>query len=548
MSRRGVWTWAVERLQRPIGRCGSLSALLWLAATGVWAQDDLRQRFDLQPVPPVPYPVNNPYNPDRVELGRLLFFDPILSGEKDTACSTCHLPTFGMADGRQLAAGASGKGLGPERQLGFSAITGDTVISEPRHTMTIFNVGYNGDESGQPSTKGFMLWDGKDRGLEAQALRPLIVRVELRGDGYQREMAVDSVLARLRGIPEYVGLFERAFPAEADSVARQLPRPGCVHDPTPLQSVITRSTLGRAIAAFEREQNTINTPYDHYVAGDDQALGDAEKRGLELFHTKANCVSCHSGPMFTDSSFRVQGVEQVGPGRASATTNTGTPRPTGRDEGRFLNSGNRKDIGAFRVVGLRQVAHTAPYMHDGALATLEDVIEFYDRGGGDEETIAEENLDSELFPLGLSDGEKADLLAFMHALTDSTIEVGVPPRVPSGLPPPGLELAREAGLVLPASIALAKPSAVDLFNYPNPFNGETVIALALPRSGEIEIKVYNVLGQSVRRLYAGYRAAGQLRIAWDGRDAAGQPAASGLYLVSLRLGAERHVARMTLVR
>ncbi len=139
MSRRGVWTWAVERLQRPIGRSGSLSALLWLAATGVWAQDDLRRRFDLQPVPPVPYPVNNPYNPDRVELGRLLFFDPILSGEKDTACSTCHLPTFGMADGRQLAAGASGKGLGPERQLGFSAITGDTVISAPRHTMTIFN-------------------------------------------------------------------------------------------------------------------------------------------------------------------------------------------------------------------------------------------------------------------------------------------------------------------------------------------------------------------------------------------------------------------------
>ena len=170
-----------------------LALIVSVGALSAQAQNgDLRQRFDLQPVPPVPYPENNRFNPDRVELGRLLFFDPILSGEKDTACGTCHLPTFGMADGRQLAAGTSGKGLGPERVLGFSAITGDTVISEPRHTMTLFNVAYNGDESGLPSPKGFMLWDGKDRGLEAQALRPLIVRVELRGDAYSREMAVDS--------------------------------------------------------------------------------------------------------------------------------------------------------------------------------------------------------------------------------------------------------------------------------------------------------------------------------------------------------------------
>ena len=224
-------------------------------------------------------PRTTPYNPDRVGLGRLLFFDPILSGEKDTACGTCHLPTFGMADGLPLAIGVGGKGLGPDRVTGRSAVTGDTVITEPRHTMTLFNVGYNGDESGLPSTKGFMLWDGKDRGLEAQALRPLIVRVELRGDAYEREMAVDSVLTRLRGIPEYVALFEQAFPAEADSVARQLPRLGCVHDPTPLQSVITRSTFGRAIAAFEREQNTVNTAYDRYVDGDDEALTLAQKRG-----------------------------------------------------------------------------------------------------------------------------------------------------------------------------------------------------------------------------------------------------------------------------
>ena len=526
-----------------------LALIVLKGATGIGAQDgDLRQRFDLQPVPPVPYPENNRFNPDRVELGRLLFFDPILSGEKDTACATCHLPTFGMADGRQLAAGTSGKGLGPDRVLGFSAITGDTVISEPRHTMTIFNVAYNGDESGLPSPKGFMLWDGKDRGLEAQALRPLIVRVELRGDAYPREMAVDSVLARLQSIPEYVELFNRAFPAEADSVARQLPRLQCVHDQTPLQSVITRSTFGRAISAFEREQNTVNTPYDRYVAGDDAALSAAELRGLELFHDKGGCASCHSGPMFTDSSFRVQGVEQVGPGRGSATTNTGTPRPTGRDEGRFLNSGNREDIGAFRVVGLRQIAQTAPYMHDGALATLEDVIEFYDRGGGDEATIDRESIDPGLRELGLSAQEKQDLLAFMHALTDSTIKIGVPARVPSGLEPVGLELAEEAGLVFGGIALAAKPSAVKIFNYPNPFNAETVVSLSLPQAAAVEVQVYNVLGQSVRSLFKGYRAPGVYRLSWDGRDDTGREAASGLYLVSAQVGRERFLSRMMLLR
>ena len=523
-------------------------ALLASAASAPGQEDDLRQRFGLQPLPPLPYPENNPYNPDRVELGRLLFFDPILSGEKDTACGTCHLPTFGMADGLPLAVGVGGKGLGPERVTGRSAVTGDTVITEPRHTMTLFNVGYNGDESGLPSTKGFMLWDGKDRGLEAQALRPLIVRVELRGDAYEREMAVDSVLTRLRGIPEYVALFEQAFPAEADSVARQLPRLGCAHDPTPLQSVITRSTFGRAIAAFEREQNTVNTAYDRYVAGDAEALTPAQKRGLELFHTKARCVNCHSGPLFTDSSFRVQGVEQIGPGRASATTNTGTPRPTGKDEGRFLNSGNRSDIGAFRVVGLRQIVQTAPYMHDGALATLEDVIEFYDRGGGDEASVPAENIDPELVPLNLSAEEKQDLLAFMHALTDSTIAVHVPARVPSGLPPAGLELAAEAGLVVSVPAPSAQPVAVRVFNFPNPFNASTSISVALPEAGEVDIEVYNILGQSVRRLFRGYRPAGVYQLTWDGRDEGGWEAASGVYLVSAQMGGTRYLARMTLVR
>jgi len=522
---------------------------LFIVHSGLGAQEeDLRQRFALQPLPPVPYPLNNPFNADRFDLGRLLFFDPILSGEKDTACGTCHLPEFGMADGRSLGAGTSGKGLGPTRRLGFSAITGDTVISEPRHTMTIFNVGYNGDESGLPSPRGFMLWDGKDRGLEAQALRPIIVRVELRGDAYPREMAVDSVLARLRSIPEYARLFEQAFPAEADSVDRQLLRLNCAFDHTPLQSVITRSTLGRALAAFERELITADAPYDRYLAGDDQALDEAQKRGLELFHSKAGCVKCHSGPLLTDSSFRVQGVEQIGPGRGSATTNTGTPQPTGRDEGRFLNSGNRKDIGAFRVVSLRQVEKTAPYMHDGALATLEEVIEFYDRGGGDDIDIARERIDSDLVPLGLDAGEKRDLLTFLKALTDETVKVEIPLRVPSGLTPPGVdESAAEAGLFA-AGPAAFKPVPIHLANYPNPYNAETVVAYSLPRAAEVDIRVYNALGQELRRLYRGWRLEGEYRVAWDGRDAAGWQMGSGMYVIAVRAEGRGHLLRTLLLR
>ncbi|MFT5090042.1 MAG: cytochrome c peroxidase [Candidatus Latescibacterota bacterium] len=518
--------------------------------TAVSAQEDLRERYGLRPLPPIPYPQNNQFNPERIELGRLLFFDPILSGEKDTGCGTCHLPKFGMADGRQLGAGTSGKGFGPDRVLGFSAITGDTVIAEARHTMTIFNTAYNKDESGMPSTKGLMLWDGKDRGLEAQALRAIIIRVEMRGDAYPREMAVDSVLTRLRNIPEYVDLFNRAFPAEADSVTQQIPRHGCAWDPTPLQSVITRSTLGRALAAFEREQVTNNSPYDHYVAGAEDALSEEQKRGLGVFFEKGNCATCHSGPEFSEGRFRVQGVEQVGPGQGLASTNTGTPRPSGADRGRFVTSGNLVDLFAFRTVSLRQIAKTAPYMHDGVLETLEDVIEFYDRGGGDEATIDVERLDEEIVPLDLTDGEKADLLAFLHALTDQTIEVKVPPRVPSGLEPAGIELVEsEAGLAADYAVFLAPlQSALKMASYPNPFNAETIVQFELPQAGEVELTVYNVLGQRMRRLVTAFLPAGAHRAHWDGRDDAGHEAASGVYLVAASAPGLRGTQRVLLLR
>ncbi len=541
------------------GRSGLVGLLLCLGAVSFVAAQDLalpgdgeiRTLFGLQPLPAVPYPPNNQFNLDRQELGGLLFFDPILSGEKDTACGTCHIPKFGMADGRQLGAGTSGTGFGPDRVLGFSKVTGDTVIAEARHTMTIFNAGLNGDETGQPSAKGFMLWDGKDRGLEAQSLRPIIVRVELRGDQFKREYAVDSVLTRLRDIPEYVELFRRAFPMEADSVDQQIIRHGCGWDPTPLQSVVSRSTLGRALAAFERELVTDNSPYDRYVAGDDAALSAEEKAGLVLFHTKAKCAICHSGSMFTDSSFRVQGVEQIGPGQGLSSTQTGTPRPSGMDRGRFITSGNTRDLFAFRTVSLRQIGETAPYMHDGALETLADVIDFYDRGGGDEGTIPEDQIDEELVPLGLTPSEKAQLEAFLLALTDETIEVLVPERVPSDLPPAGLELQQDMIAALSVNSAtdqaLSAPVA-EVSGFPNPFNAETNITIALPQSGEVELVLFDLLGRRVRQLARGTYPAGDHVFHWNGRDDDERLAASGVYFVRLSTVGSRRTGRLTLLR
>ena len=525
-----------------------------VAAQELPSDEEIRRVYGLQALPPIPYPEHNQFNETRAELGQLLFFDPILSGEKDTACGTCHIPKFGMADGRQLGAGTSGVGFGPDRVLGFSKVTGDTVIAEARHTMTIFNVGLNGDETGQPSAKGFMLWDGKDRGLEAQALRPIIIRVELRGDQFKREYAVDSVLTRLRDIPEYVQRFRAAFPLQADSVDHQMIRANCFWDTTPLQSVITRSTLGAALAAFERELVTRNSPYDHYVAGEDGALTEEEKAGLVLFHTKAKCTACHSGPLFTDSSFRVQGVEQIGPGQGLSSTQTGTPRPSGMDRGRFITSGNLSELFAFRTVSLRQIGETAPYMHDGAIETLAEVIEFYDRGGGDESSIDVERLDEELVPLGLTNQEKGQLEAFLLALTDQTIEVRVPESVPSGLEPAGLELQQEAegesSLATSSTAAHSTPTEtrVLLSSFPNPFNAETSIEIALSGAGQVELVLFDLLGRPVRHLARGNYAAGEHVFTWDGRDDHRRSVATGVYFLRLTAAGRRTTSRLTLLR
>ncbi len=392
-------------------------------STGPVDDEDPRTRFALETLGPIPYPPDNPPRQERIALGRLLFFDPILAGEKDVACGTCHHPDFAFADRRQFGAGASGRGLGPERVVSVSAVTQLPIQLEPRNSPTVFNTAFNLDESGVPSHDGLQFWDGRVSGLEVQSTKPITSRVEMRGDAYPgaedvaAAAALDSVLARLQEIPAYEALFANAFP--------ELTSPG--------GSAIDSSTYTRAIAAYERELVTRNSPYDRYVNGEDDALTALQKEGLELFFTKARCAGCHSGPMFTNFDFIVKGIPQEGEGKDVIP---------GDDTGREEHTGDSQDRYAFRVPTLRNVALTPPYMHDGVFHTLDEVIRFCNDGAQPRHAaVTDEMLEEDLRePLGLTEDEIRALVSFLEALTDPGTELDsflltVPESVPSGLTP-----------------------------------------------------------------------------------------------------------------
>ena len=373
---------------------------------------NLVERLDLQPLPEMRHPEENPPDPEKRDLGRLLFFDPVLSGTKDVACGTCHHPDFAMADGRALPVGPTGSGLGPERTQGDPSI-----VPEARNAPTVINVGFN-QFGAQFTSSGFMFWDGRARSLERLTVLPLLEEDEMRGHAYPVQVAVDSALERLRGIPEYVSLFREAFPDRAARV-----------DSGELESVVDSLPYARAVAQFVRSLQGDDSPYDRFVEGDPDALDPAQKRGLELFHGKAGCADCHSGPMLSDFQFHVVGAEQQGPGFRF------TPH---EDLGRWNVTDLEEDRWAFRTPSLRNVAVTAPYTHSGSYDSLRSAVELFLRGGGDESAVPDDHLDPELSRVELSSRQLADLMAFLHALTDVP-DVQVPGSVPSGLPPAGVK-------------------------------------------------------------------------------------------------------------
>lgn len=412
------WT-AVLRARSAAVLCCWLVAACADGPSGPSADDALRERFGLTPLGETPRAPGDPRLVARIELGRLLFFDPVLGGEKDVACGTCHHPAFGFADGRQFSAGVSGVGLGPARVVSASAVTGEPVGLTGRNSPTVLNAAFNAGADGRPSHLGLQFWDGRAVGLEAQARGPLASRTEMAGDAYPGAEAEDSVVMRLRSIAEYVQRFRAAFPAEA---AQQ---PGA--------AVITIETYARAVAAYQRELVTHESPFDRYARGDDGALSAQQKLGLELFFTRAKCANCHTGPMFSDFAFRVVGVPQQGVGGRVIA---------GDDAGREEHTGSAADRYRFRTPTLRNVELTAPYMHDGVFATLEDVVRFYDDGGQPRHAAVSDATIDPLVrdPLNLTAAEIAAVVDFMEALTDpgtglDPLLLAVPQSVPSGLPP-----------------------------------------------------------------------------------------------------------------
>lgn len=340
-------------------------------------------------------PPHNPLTKGKVELGKQLYFDQRISLDGTVSCATCHNPEKGWTDRMATSIGIDG-------QVGS------------RNAPTVLNTAF-----GQS-----MFWDGRAPSLEAQAQGPIQNPIEMGKQSYK------EIVDRLRKIPGYTEQFKKVFGTD-----------------------VTLDGLAKAIASFERAMALSgNSKYDKYIKGDPKALSDSEKRGMVLFGIrpddedadfkydvarnlkKANCTSCHVGANFTDEQFHNLGI---GWNEKEAKF---------ADLGRFviapIGAKNPAEIGAFKTPTVRDASRTAPYMHDGSLKTLEEVVDHYDKGGN-----ANRYLDKDMKKLNLSQGEKADLVAFMRALDGEPIKVALPtlPPGPDGkTPDPSAALAPPA--------------------------------------------------------------------------------------------------------
>jgi cytochrome c peroxidase len=281
-----------------------------------------------------------------------------------------------------------------------------------RNSPTVLNTAFNGMATTghyTPATAP-MFWDSRAQSLEAQALEPLKALDEMRGETYPEDRALSTVVARLNAIPEYRTQFARAFGG---------------------RDAVTETNLGRAIAAYERSLVTTNAPFDRYMRGDATAMTAQQVQGMNRFQT-IGCANCHSGPMFSDFQTHVLAVPD----------NT---RLAASDAG--VNN-----TYAFRTASLRNLAYTAPYMHNGVFSTLGEVVNFYNRvgggrggrgggrgggggvrGGTQNPNVSRDQLDPLVRQLNLRGGRQNDLVAFLGALNDSTFDRSIPERVPSGL-------------------------------------------------------------------------------------------------------------------
>lgn len=426
---------------------------------------------DAAPVPAaVPAPVSDadylPVNPAEAALGQLLFYDPILSGNRSVACATCHHPRFGTSDGVSLSIGDGGTGLGPDRKVDPLNPPEDRI---PRNATALFNLGatqftvlfHDGRIERDPTRKaGFRtpmeddMVTGFSGILAAQTMFPVLSQDEMAGSFGENDVAVavrkgtitgpggawDLIARRVAAIPAYAERFQAVYPA--------------IDSPDD----IAFTDISNALAAFMAlEWRSDTSPFDAHLRGEAPLTGAAAE-GMALFYGEAGCSTCHSGPFQTDHGFHAMGLPQFGPGKA-ANFERGA-----RDEGRYRVTGRPEDLFAFRTPSLRNVARTAPYGHDGAYPDLpsflsahvrpDQALAGYDRAlaglpaaqvapdwlvmddPAEAQAIAAAAVD---WHVDLSPAQVAALLAFLDSLTDPAAldgRLGVPETVPSGLPVP----------------------------------------------------------------------------------------------------------------
>lgn len=401
-------------------------------------------------------------NMAEVPLGQLLFYDPILSGNRNVACATCHHSRFGTSDGVSLGLGDGATGLGPARAPNPENLPEKRI---PRNSPALFNLGatefttlfHDGRLEADPSrASGIRTPLGADMEagfasvLSAQAMFPVLSSDEMAGHFSENDI---SNAVRLGVITGEGG----AWSLISARVAR-IPAYRQAFDPVIGERAIHFTDIANAIAAFIAfEWRADNSPFDSFLQ-EGTALPPDATAGMELFYGKAGCVACHAGPFQTDHQFHAIAMPQIGPGKAASFESYI------RDTGRMRVTGNPEDAYAFRTPSLRNVAMTAPYGHSGAYETLESVVRHhldplaalaaYDSVQAvfpllpndtdymtmaDPAELAAISTANSLAPVALSEPEISDLLAFLHALTDESVtkgRLGVPATVPSGLPVP----------------------------------------------------------------------------------------------------------------
>lgn len=291
-------------------------------------------------------PKDNATTPEKVDLGRQLFFDQRLSGDNRMSCASCHIPTKAFADSLARAKGLGGKVLG-------------------RNTPTLLNVGFYRTH----------FWDGRATSLEEQVLVPIRSPDEMNQD-------LGALEEKLNAVPGYVKQFQTIFGTK-----------------------VNRDGVAKALAAFERTLVTKPSPFDRYLRGEEDSLSEDAKEGLRLFSGEAGCVRCHRGPLLSDGEYYRLGVG-------------------GGDRGRGAVTGKKEDDHKYRTPSLRNVAQTGPYMHDGSLKTLTDVVTFYYRSAPQRTS---DGLPLDIEPLlGKSFSEIAPIVAFLECLTGEPPDVKTP--------------------------------------------------------------------------------------------------------------------------